>query len=469
MSAPVIWIILPGSVSILLFLLQKWERGVLISGALVAAALSCFAWFVPIGDILELGPWLFEVSQSLSVLGRKFVINANDRSILVLIYMSAAFWFIGSYVVRQNPLFVPTGLGIAALLTAAISVEPFLYAALLIEIAVLISIPMLISPAQKVKGGILRFLTLQTMGMPFILLTGWMLAGVEVAPGDTDLVMHSNFLMALGFSLMLGIFPFHIWIPMLSEQENPYKVSFLLFLFPIVISLFGISFLERYAWLPASPLLYSALRLTAMIMLVVGGIWAAFQNHLGRMMGFAVIVEIGLTLLSIGTGSEVAGYSEGLGLFFLLLLPRGLSLVLWGMALAILRSYTRGLNFTEVIGIAKRFPIAVGSLLMAHFSLAGFPLLAGFSVRLTLWKTAAGKFPIMALAAFIGSAGLLVAGLRTFGVVVLGEGESWSITENMGQSVLLVCGCILLVLVGLFPQWMYELLDLSNTVIFISP
>jgi hypothetical protein len=76
-------------------------------------------------------------------------------------------------------------------MVASIAVEPFLYAALFIEMAILLAIPMLSSIYHPPGKGIVRFLIYQTLAMPFILLAGWLLAGVEASPGDLGLTVQS--------------------------------------------------------------------------------------------------------------------------------------------------------------------------------------------------------------------------------------------------------------------------------------
>jgi len=61
-------------------------------------------------------------------------------------------------------------------------------------------------------------------------------------------------------------------------------------------------------------------------MVVTGGLLAAFQHHLGKIMGYAIIVETGFSLLALSLGS-----SSSLNIFLLLLVPRAISLGLWAL------------------------------------------------------------------------------------------------------------------------------------------
>ena len=91
---------------------------------------------------------------------------------------------------------------------------------------------------------------------------------------------------------------------------------------------------------------------------------------------------------------------------------------------------------------------------MAMFSLAGFPLMAGFPVRLALWDTAAKQSPLAAVVALMGCVGLLTSGLRTLGMLITGaDGEPWTVNESWGELALLLVGGLGLLLVGIFPQW----------------
>lgn len=458
MNTPLVWILIPGALAVVLLALQRWERMVVILGTLGALVLALLAGWLPVKDQYLIGPWTVGLTDTWTILGRQFVLGANDRPALVALYLATAFWCGAVYVARTKSGSVPLALGMVSLLTAAMAVEPFPFAALLIEIAVLVSIP-LITPGDGTTGrGVLRYLTLLTLGMPFILITGWMMTGIEANPADEGLVLSATILMGLGFALQLAFFPFHTWIPMLGRESHPYAVAFIFLMIPGAITLIGLDYFDRFEWLGASQNAYLLLRAVGVLMVVFAGLWAAFQQHLGSMLGYAAILEIGLSLVVIGLGENVYA-DKFLGVFYATLLPRGLGLGLWALALTVIRSQAPGLHYQDVQGIALLTPMAAGSLVFAQFSLAGLPLLASFPARLAMWDSLVQVSPWSAFLALIGCMGLLVGGLRTLAVLVMGtEREGWKVTETRAQQLFLGIGTIGLLVMGLFPHWFLPIL-----------
>jgi len=168
MSAPLLWIFLPLALAVLLLLLNN-QKVILLAACLLTLFLTMAAWLLPIESALTIGQWTFKLSSSFQILGRSLTLTSADRSFLVLIYGSTFFWFIPAPSLQIAQRLLPLGLAITSLLVAALAVEPFLYAALLIEMAVLLSIPLLMSQQQTPSKGLLRFLIFQTLGVPFIL------------------------------------------------------------------------------------------------------------------------------------------------------------------------------------------------------------------------------------------------------------------------------------------------------------
>jgi NADH-quinone oxidoreductase subunit N len=447
-SSPLIWIIFPILAAGLLWIIQGRQKLTIAIGTGVALFLALLAWKLPIDTAISLGPLSLKIASGLGIFGRRLTLTQGESSVLFLIYFIGALWFAAAGVGGMHRNFVPLGLAMAGFLVAALAVEPFLYAALFIEIAVLISIPLLTPPERRVSPGALRYLIMQTLGMPFILFTGWMLAGADTGPLNPALAVRAGVLLGLGFAFLLAIFPFYTWIPLLSEQVAPYAAGYIFIMLPTAVLFFGMDFLDQYAWLRETTQLYTFLEYTGVVMVATGGIWAAFQKHLGRILGYTVIVETGLSLLamSLGTG-------EGMQVFALLFLPRILGLALMALSLAVITSRMGSLDLDRLDGLLYRLPLAGASLILAIFSLAGLPLLASFPVRQLLLEDVSQRSPLVAFWVLAGSLGLLLAGFRVLATFVRGDAlERLKLGEGWLQAVLLSLGSLGLVAIGLFPQ-----------------
>jgi NADH-quinone oxidoreductase subunit N len=469
-NSPTIWILFPILVAGIIYLFRDRQRLIIIIAILVSLLLAVLAWQIPLGQPInpgflpflipgESGSWQarllfqdpssFRIVETMTIFGRQLVLVNAIRPILALIYLVVAIWIGGSYAAKADLLFVPLGLVIAALLTAALAVRPFLYAALLIELTALISVPILSPPGTSTSRGVIRFLTFQTLGMPFVLLAGWILNTTDGIPLSETIIIRGAILAGIGLAFLTSVFPFHTWIPMVAEESHPYSTGFVLFTLPTVVSLFSIAFLIQYIVPISSPVVWLSLRFLGLLMVVGGGLWCALQVNLGRMLGFAATAEIGLFLLAISLGPGETSLSIALAQ----ILPRGIALAVWALALAVIKNRYNGLHFRQVQGAARILPLAAISLVLAQLSLAGLPLLAGFPVRLSLWTTLAGQSLPEALLALAGSAALMVGGVRTLAVLVTGKSlEAWQTNETQLQTVLFILGWVMLVVVGVLPQ-----------------
>ena len=448
MSAPFLWIFLPMALAGLLLFLRN-QKVVLLIACLFMLFLTLSAWLLPIDTALTIGSWTFKITPSFAILGRNLTLTSADRSFLALIYGSAFFWFLPTFSLKINRPLIPLGLAITSLLVSILAVEPFLYAALIIEMAVLLSIPLLTVPGHKPAKGVIRFLIFQTLAIPFILFSGWLLAGIGANPGNLTLVQQAAIMLGLGFAFLLAIFPFNTWIPLLAEEVHPYIVGFLLWTLTTATLFFGLGFLDRYTWLRDASSLPVVLSTAGAIMVVTGGLFSAFQSHLGRIMGFAIIVETGFSLLALSQGSQV-----GVGIFLLLLVPRTFSLVVWALSLSILREQAPGLSLKDVKGLAHTWPFATSGLILANLALAGLPLLSGFPAHLAVWEGLARSSLPLAFWVLIGSLGLLSSAVRALASLASApEGTTWGIRETQSQRFLVLVGLVSLFVLGLFPQW----------------
>jgi formate hydrogenlyase subunit 3/multisubunit Na+/H+ antiporter MnhD subunit len=447
MNAPTVWILVPMSLGIVLLFISN-QRFLSLVGGSIAVILAVIAQFVPIEVALRVGSFSLRIDSGLTILGRSLVILPTEGSLLALIYGAAALWFFGAEASKTATRLVPLGFVIIALMVASIAVQPFLYAALFIEMAILISIPMLTSIYRPPGRGVVRFLIYQTLAMPFILLAGWLLAGVEASPGDLALAAQSAAMLGMGFAFLLAIFPLYSWIPLLIEENSPYLVGFLLWILPTVTIIFGAGFLDRYSWLRSSSQLILALRYVGLLMVVTGGAFAAFQRHLGRIMAYGSIAETGFSLLALSLDLRL-----GIPILFLLIPARALGLAVWSLSLTIIKENVETMQFSAARGILRVTPLASAGMIVAALSAGAFPLLAGFPSRLALWEGLSRESISAALWMAVGIAGLLTSAVRSLAVISMAdEHTGWTPRESFTQLTMLGLGMIGLVLLGLFPQ-----------------
>jgi NADH-quinone oxidoreductase subunit N len=447
MNAPTLWILFPIGLGILLFFINN-QRLLSVLGGSFAIVLALIAQFVPLEIALGIGPYSFRIDATFTILGRSLVILPTEGSLLALIYGAAALWFFGAEASRTATRLVPLGFMIIALMVASIAVEPFLYAALFIEMAILLAIPMLTSIYRPPGRGVVRFLIYQTLAMPFILLAGWLLAGVEASPGDLALTAQSAAMLGMGFAFLLAIFPLYSWIPLLIEENSPYIVGFLLWILPTMTIIFGAGFLDRYSWLRSSPQLILALRYLGLLMVVTGGTFAAFQRHLGRIMAYGSIAETGFSLLALSLDLRL-----GIPILFLLIPARALGLAVWSLSLTIIKENSETMRFGGTRGILRITPLAGAGMIVATLSTSAFPLLAGFPSRLALWEGLSRDSISAALWMAVGIVGLLTSAFRSLAVISMAdEYTGWTRRESPTQMTMLGLGMIGLFLLGLFPQ-----------------
>jgi formate hydrogenlyase subunit 3/multisubunit Na+/H+ antiporter MnhD subunit len=447
MNAPFIWILLPILVGILLLFISN-QRVLSIIGGTVGLLLAVTAQFIPIETAITLGGYSLRINSSLNVLGRTLSIQPTEGPLLAMIYGAVALWFYGAEAASSARRLIPIGYIITALMVATIAVEPFLYAALFIEMAILLAIPLITTLYAPPSRGITRFLVYQTLAMPFILLAGWLLGGVEASPGDLALATQSASMLGLGFAFLLAIFPLYNWIPMLSEEVSPYSLGFLLWMLPTITIIFGAGFIDRYSWLRSSPDLMTALRLAGLIMLVTGGVFAAFQRNLARIMSYGAIAETGFSILALSLD-----ISTGVPVLFLLIPARALGLAVWSLAVTIIKGEVESMRFGAARGILRVLPFAGTGMIIAALSTGAFPLLAGFPGRLALWENLARDSIGSALWMGIGVIGLLISTFRSLAVISMAEEyTSWEPRESLTQRIMLGLGVIGLFLMGIFPQ-----------------
>ncbi len=406
-STPFLWVILPAIVAGISIVFNHRRKFSLILSSATSIGLSLLAAFFPEDFTISMSRFNLVFQDSLNVFGRKITLPYSILPFIAFVFGMTALWLLSSNLPGVPNIFKSIALIIPASLTAALGVEPFLYAALLIETTVLISIPMLMTEHEESHTGILRYLSLMTIGMPFILIAGWMMEGVVTLPPESPLVGQTAITLGLGFAIWLAVFPFHTWVPLVAQRSHPIATSFLLFILPASVLVFGLNFLNRYEFLRSSTEIFQIFRIIGAMMIVFGGVWVAAQDDLKKAFGFSAIVETGISLLALGLTA-----SGGLHLMLMIIPARGVAYWLWGYVLSRMEEQCKDLNIKSLKGCAKKMPIASLGLLFSQLSIAGLPLLASFPIKTALFTKAFELNKNLGTLSFFGNLGLFLFSIR---------------------------------------------------------
>ncbi len=454
MPVPAVFVVLPWVAALAVPALARWrwaQWAVSMGTVVVLAALTLLLPF----EFRQTAPGFWQ--ESFTFLGRAFSAEPADQFMLTLLFAPAALVFVAVPFVGATRPFIPTAYAVLGLLAASLFVQPFVFAALFIALAAALLAVMLVDAAQPNPRGSVRLLTLLTLAVPFILLTGWLVDTLEVNPNDPVFIQAATLTLMVGFAVWLGVAPFHSWVPLTAETAPPLVTVFVInSLQPVLVALL-LAFVAEYAWLRQNPLLYTGLTAGGAATALVGSAFLLGQTNLSRAMSYALLVDIGAMLLALGLNSQ-AGLQAALGM----LVARSLALAVWGVGASLLRARAGGDTFEQVRGLGQDYPLAGAAVIVGWSSLVGFPLLAGFAPRWVLFEQLSTANLPGAVLVLVGAGALTFMGSRALAALITpaddGEGH-FAVNESWPVRVMIGVGVGLLVLVGVFPQLVWPLIQ----------
>jgi formate hydrogenlyase subunit 3/multisubunit Na+/H+ antiporter MnhD subunit len=252
--------------------------------------------------------------------------------------------------------------------------------------------------------------------------------------------------LGIGFAFLLAVFPLNPWIPVLLEKGNVYSSVFVMTVFPTTVIALLIQFTNHYPWILETNLF----QYFGILMVFTGGAWAMFQSNLGRILGYAIIIDIGYSLLAISQ-------SVGLSIFLGLLIPQIIAYGIWALGLSFISDQGTNLKFRSIQGFGRHVPLVVFGVIVANFSVAGFPLFASFPYLLWLWNQIAETSIAIAIVLLLSNVGLMIGALRSLAVLVMGSDtvEPKLISDTQIINILIIIGVLAIVIMGIFPNWHY--------------
>ena len=455
MTTPTIWIFLPVLFSLLLILVHRLHKLSVWIACTVSLLLAVVAMIFPQNLDLMLFGRNFLFDDTFLILNRALIITGTELKTVAMLYLFSFLWNIAGMRFSVSRWFPTISLTITALWVSALAVEPFLYAALIVELIVLISVVLLTPRGEQAGSSVMRYLVLQTIALPFILLSGWMVTGIESAPSASTLILRGAVLILIGFSLWLAVFPLHTWLPMLADKTHPWVFSFVFLMQQSGLSIFLLKVLDQFTWLRNLNGVFPAMQWVGVLTVLAGGVLASLQTKVNRILAYLILIETGYSVLAIGLISQGGG--EALALSFL---PRALAYLQYAYTLSSIQQVAPEMDggFPSLRGLFTRLPFHSMSLIISLLSLLGLPALGLFPARRMLWNSGAGLTlhytPLLGLAV----AGMALFILRLMDTLLTTDPNAPSPTltaqgeESIWQILVLCFFTLLSLLVGIFPH-----------------
>lgn len=438
------------------YILRRWASLSALLATNTALILGVALLVLPLDQsVLSWGDRQIAMDEAVTFLGRELVMEQTDRLAMAFLFITTAGLFVLAWRFVPRSLLFPVGLSMLSLLSGALLIRPLIYATLLVEITAALSLFALQAERQPPTRGGLHYLALTTLALPGLLVIHWLMERYALTPDDTGLLDTAAILLIFSFTLLLGVVPFHVWVPAVGGGKRdgsiPLAGAFVLTVGNGAIWFLLLNFLETYPELNSYPRLGSLISNAGLTMVVVGGLLVSAQRRLGRLMGYGALIDTGGALIALGMDSET-----GLSLVFLSLLMRPFGLILVAAGLSGLQARSSGDDHLDGLqGLGREAPWSTAALIFGGLSVAGLPVSAGFVWRWALYRALSPSSLVPALFLLLAGTGVMVGVWRALSALLShsppGDRENGP-KEGLLTVVVVAMAIVACVGMGLFPQ-----------------
>jgi len=446
MNAPLILLFLSAAIAALAFALRDRPRLSSMATAAGIALLAAGVLLVGFDQPYGLLGISLKVSSRWVLLGRSFSLGPEIQPMIGYLYLSGAFLISPGWLVAAPRYFNAIAPLLLAVVAASLMVQPFLFAAIFLELAAMGAVLIIVAPGSRASAGGLRMLSLYTLAMIAILVAGWQLESGGITSAAQELARRTTLMLGLGFGILLAIPPFHLWLPRAARASNPYIVAFVVVILQAAGLLFLFRFLDTYPWLRDSQQLLDAIQWIGASTVLLGALWAAAQRDARLLAVYALLSDLGVMLVAIGNGT-----GDGLRLALVMSASRIFSLGLLSLGLTRLTQA----DADQLRGAGYRWPLASMTFLVGLLSLTGFPLTAGFPGRWSL-LSGIGPIPLAIDVIVMGSMGLLAIVALRWAFLLFSPSDDMAVRATPLEDRLFMLGGLLLTaFLGIFPQLIF--------------
>jgi NADH-quinone oxidoreductase subunit N len=386
----------PLVLAVLALVVRRWPVVAVVSGVLGLLFLGLIAANLTPGE---------GDAGALLISGRSLAFSALIQAALLFTYTGLGLLFLLSLLLPQGGIFVPICLALLSPLTAALTIDGYMFgAALLVIVAGALAILIQAGrPGSTLASA--RYLVIFLLAIPPLLVAIWMLGA-----GQPAFLPTASRLLMIAFLVLLAGFPFHIWVAPVVCEANSLAPVVIFGLVELPIVIFCLNLLLDFPVVYRSLQFSSLLQASGIVTVLLAAVLVLTAHSFGRMLAYLLLLDIGSTVLAFASGTF-----GGIEATISLLVLRTISLIMAGIGFGLLRRQfkaqeTGSDRFADNVGLAWRTPMSLALFLFGALSLAGLPLTPGFSGRWSVVILTAGKSPLMG-AILVVSVALAALGL----------------------------------------------------------
>lgn len=275
----------------------------------------------------------------------------------------------------------------------------------------------------------------------------------------------------------IGIFPFHIWLP-LAHGSAPHTFSPVLsgglvkmgaFIAYMSVGVFpAYEAFKNSVTIMGMPFQIYILMILGAISIVVGTLMAIKQEDAKKLIAYSSVANGGYILIGILLMDQLSFAGSLMHLF-----NHAIASAAAFLAIAVVAHRTGTTKISELGGMIHRMPVSYTVYLIAIISLAGIPPMGGFISKWLIIQGLADRgLLFLALAAFFGSIGSFLYVFRPLAAVFLGQLAPRH--EKLKEaSVLMMIPMIILsamsIFFGVFPKYVLRVIGEIQSSIGITP
>ncbi len=255
--------------------------------------------------------------------------------------------------------------------------------------------------------------------------------------GRTPLQIFGFIFFVSGMGFKISLVPFHLWTADVYEGA-PVTITSYLSVISKGATVFIFTIVLYKVFFSISDIMQEILYVLAVATMTIGNLFAMRQNNMKRFLAFSSISQAGFILLGI-MGSSALGMAT---VVYYILVYVFTNLAAFGVVSAIsLKSGKE--EITDYNGLYRTNPKLCLTMMLALFSLAGIPPVAGFFGKFFLFTSAASKgYYILVLIAVLNATLSLYYYLRVVKAMFIDKNEqpiAYFKSDAMTRVSLLIC------------------------------